>query len=105
MKSGKFTNVPIRSINEATSIMSKKDKGTPDRGTPPPERPDRGGHPGRPDRGFEDDLPGEPTVPDRNVDLPGDLPGDVRVPNRGQKKRGDFRGVAHPSQSCAALVG
>jgi hypothetical protein len=61
--------------------MSKKDKGTPERGTPRPSRPDRGGdHPGRPDRAFEDGLPGDVIVPDRN-----DMPGEIIVPDRDER--------------------
>ena len=43
MKSDRFTNVRIPSVKKTTSIVSKKDKGTPERGAPRPARPDRGG--------------------------------------------------------------
>jgi len=83
MKSDRFTNVRIPSVKKTTSIVSKKDKGTPERGAPRPARPDRGGgHPGRPDRAFENDLPGEPIVPDRND---AEMPGEIIVPDRDER--------------------
>jgi hypothetical protein len=92
MKSDSFTHVRIPGVKKTTSIMSKKDKDTPERGTPRPARPDRGGgHPGRPDRGFENDLPGEPIVPDRDdAEMPGEIivpdRGDIIVPDRTRRK-------------------
>lgn len=83
MKLDKFTNVRIPGVKKITSMVSKKDKGTPERGSPRPARPDRGGgHPGRPDRAFENDLPGEPIVPDRND---AEMPGEIIVPDRDER--------------------
>jgi len=83
MKIDRFTNVRIPGVKKTTSIVSKKDKGAPERGTPRPARPDRGGgHPGRPDRAFENDLPGEPIVPDRND---AEMPGEIIVPDRDER--------------------
>lgn len=81
MKLDRFTNVRIPGVKKTTSVVFKKDKGTPERSTPRPARPDRGGgHPGRPDRVF--DLPGEPIVPDRDD---AELPGEIIVPDRDER--------------------
>jgi hypothetical protein len=83
MKLSRFTNVRIYGAKNATSIVAKKEKGTPERGTPRPVRPDRGGdRPRRPDRAFENDLPGEPIVPDRND---AEMPGEIIVPDRDER--------------------
>jgi hypothetical protein len=83
MKSDRFTNVRIPDVKKTTSIVAKKDQGTPERSTPRPPRPDRGDdHPGRPDRSFEDDLPGEPIVPDYDEETSGD----IIVPDRDKRK-------------------
>ena len=84
MKLDRFINVRLPGIKKTTtSIVSKKDEGAPERGTPRPARPDRGGgHPGRPDRAFENDLPGETIVPDRD-DV--EMPGEIIVPDRDER--------------------
>jgi len=70
MKLVDYGKIRILGFRKQSSV-AKKDKGKPDRGT---ERPDRSGdnprpdtnRPPRPDRAFEDDLPGEVIVPDRD---------------------------------------
>lgn len=71
-------------LERPTSIISKRVKDTPERSTPKPARPDRGDQPSRPNR-FEDDLPGEPIVPDRD-DAPAEMPGEIIVPDREERK-------------------
>ena len=84
MTPSKFGEIRIPRVKKGRSIpekiVAKKDKGAPDRTITRPPRPDRGGGPhgpgrGRPqpDPGFENDLPGEPIVPDRDDELGGDV--------------------------------
>ncbi len=87
MKLNEYGEIRIPLVKKGSSMVAKKDRGAPDRTITRPPRPDRGGGSprpdrDRPDRGFENDLPGEPIVPDRD-DRPGsDEPGEVIVPDR-----------------------
>ena len=84
-----FASIRVPGVKGTAAIVAKREKNAPERGAPLPARPDRGcghptrdtGHPGRgrPDRAFEDGLPGEPIVPDRDD---AESTGEVIVPER-----------------------